>query len=323
MEVRYQDTVTLHVAEDGDFQAEPVEDPENHSHQMNPSHSFIHKCNVMDLEGPPIVPEVYTQMVSADPTLGLDDKLESQSICTISGFSNSAHQAQDKENNNDEEITSKFPPSLESIGGCVPSKAISTLSSGSSEEEQFLFGDLDEISEVQHLESISPVHVDKGSPSSGPEDIKEANGPVNERYDPSLFSEKSAQEDPFIDLEGSIEKLRISSSPIIIPRSHKAYEKVGLPVESLPNLWSHTISPDAHDFCRPLSQSLDSSSKSLNSKLLSKDVSSYIKSDKDPQLAPEQPNIEDTQISVEPINVLANSAVGKKTCICTCLQFHF
>jgi hypothetical protein len=227
LEVRYQDTVTLHVAEDGDFQAEPVEDPENHSHQMNPS-SFIDKCNVMDLEGPPIVPEVYTQMVSADPTLGLDDKLESQSICTISGFSNSAHQVQDKENNKDEEITSKFPPSLESIGDCVPTKASSTLSSGSSEEEQFLFGDLDEIGEVQHMESISPVHVDKGSPSSGPEDIKEANGPVNERYDPSLFSEKSAQEDPFIDLEGSIEKLRISSSPILIPRSHKADEEVGL-----------------------------------------------------------------------------------------------
>ncbi|KAE8100655.1 hypothetical protein FH972_018532 [Carpinus fangiana] len=309
-ELLSEDTVTLHVAEDGDFQAEPVEDPENHSHQMNPSPSFTHKCNAMDLEGPPIVPEVYTQMVSADPTLGLDDKLESQSICTISGFSNSAHQAQDKENNKDEEITSKFPPSLESIGDCVPTKALSTLSSGSSEEEQFLFGVLDEISEVQHMESISPVHVDKGSPSSGPEDIKEANGPVNERYDPSLFSEKSAQEDPFIDLEGSIEKLRISSSPIIIPRSHKAYEEVGLLVESLPNLWSHTISPDAHDFRRPLSQSLDSSSESLNSKLQSEDDSSYIKSDKDPQLALEWPNTEDTQIAVEPVNVLANSAVG-------------
>ncbi|XP_059453204.1 phosphatidate phosphatase PAH2 isoform X5 [Corylus avellana] len=309
-ELLSEDTVTLHVAEGGDFQTQPVEDAENHSQQMNPSHSFIHKCNVMDLEGSPIAPEVDTQMVSADPTLGLDDKLESQSICTISGFSNSAHQAQDKETNKDEEITSKFPPSLESIGDCVPTKAISTLSSGSSEEEQFLFGDLDEISEVQRMESISPVHVDKESPSSGPEGIKEANGSVNERYDPSLFSEKSAQENPFIDLEGSTEKLRISSSPIIIPRSHKAYEDVGLPVESLPNLWSHTVSPDAHDFRRPLSQSLDSSSKSLNSKLQSKDDSSYIKSDKDPQLAPEQPNIEDIQISVEPINVLANSAVG-------------
>lgn len=290
-----------------------MEDPENHSQQMNHSHSFIQKCNVMDLEGPSIVPEVHTQMVHVDPTLGLDDKVESQSICTISGFSNSAHEAQDKENK-DEEITSKFQPSLESIGDCIPTKAISTLSSGSSEDEQFLFSDLDEISEVQRMESISPVNVDKESPSSRPEGIKEANRSVNERYDPSLFSEKSAQENPFIDLEGSIEKLRISSSPIIIPRSHEVSgEEVGRPVESLPNLWSHTVSPDAHDFRHPLSQSLDSSSKSLYSKLQSKDDSSYIKSDIDPQLAPGQPNIEDAQVSVEPIDVLANSSVGKKT----------
>ncbi|XP_062157953.1 phosphatidate phosphatase PAH2 isoform X4 [Alnus glutinosa] len=314
-ELLSEDTVTLQVAEDGDFQTDPVEDPVNHSQEMNPSRSFIHKCNVMDLEGPSIEPEVDTQMVSVGPTLGLDDKVVSQSICTISGFSNSAHQAQDKENNKDEEITSKFQPSLESIGDCVPIKAISTLSLGSSEEEQFLFSDLDEISEVQRMESIYPVHVDKESPSSSPEDIKEANRLVNERYDPSLLSEKSAQENPFIDLEGSIEKLRISSSPIIIPRSHKVSgEEVGRLVESLPNLWSHTVSPDAHDFCRPLSQSLDSSSKSLNSKLQSNDDSSYIKSDKDPQLALEQPNIEDTQITVEPINGLANSAVEISLC---------
>ena len=84
-----------------------------------------------------------------------------------------------------------------------------------------------------------------------------------------------------------IEKSKVLlSSPIIITRSHKVPgNEVGQLVESLPNLWSHTENLDAHDAHCPLSHSLDSRSKSLKSKMWSKDYSSYISSDQDQQLA--------------------------------------
>ena len=292
-----------------------MEVPENHSQQLNPSHSCIHQCNVMDLEEPLTVPETYAQMVTPDQTLGPADKVESQTICTISSFSNSCHQVQDEEEKKDEELTSKFQPSLESIGDCLSPKAISTLSSASSEEGQFPFNDLEEfqISEVHHMESISLENVDKESPSFSPDSheiIEEVNGQVNENNESYLSSEKFVQENPWTDLE--IEKSKVTSSPIIIPRSHKVSGKeVGRLVESLPNLWSHTENPDAHDVQSPLRHSLDSRSISLNSKMQGKDDSSCIRSDKDSQLAGEQSTTENTEILGEPINVLAIPAVGK------------
>ncbi|KAM3758250.1 hypothetical protein ACB098_01G029600 [Castanea mollissima] len=311
-ELASEDTVTLQVAEDDELQTETL--PENHSQQLNPSHSCLHQCNVMDLEEPLTVPETYAQMVTPDQTLGPAEKVESQTICTISSFSNSGHQVQDEEEKKDGELTSKFQSSLESIGDCLPPKAISTLSSASSEEGQFPFNDLEEfqISEVQHMESISPENVDKESPSFSPDSheiIEEVNGQVNENNESYLSSEKFVQDNPQTDLE--IEKSKVTSSPIIIPRSHKVSGKeVGRLVESLPNLWSHTENPDAHDVQCPLRHSLDSRSISLNSKMQGKDDSSCIRSDKDSLLAGEQSTTENTEISGEPINVLAIPAVG-------------
>ncbi|KAF3964078.1 hypothetical protein CMV_011598 [Castanea mollissima] len=313
-ELASEDTVTLQVAEDDELQTETVEVSENHSQQLNPSHSCIHQCNVMDLEEPLTVPETYAQMVTPDQTLGPAEKVESQTICTISSFSNSGHQVQDEEEKKDGELTSKFQSSLESIGDCLPPKAISTLSSASSEEGQFPFNDLEEfqISEVQHMESISPENLDKESPSFSPDSheiIEEVNGQVNENNESYSSSENFVQENPQTDLE--IEKSKVTSSPIIIPRSHKVSGKeVGRLVESLPNLWSHTENPDAHDVQCPLRHSLDSRSISLNSKMQGKDDSSCIRSDKDSLLAGEQSTTENTEISGEPINVLAIPAVG-------------
>ena len=100
----------------------------------------------------------------------------------------------------------------------------------------------------------------------------------------SYSSEKFVQENLLTDIE--IEKSKVLSSPIIIPRSHKVPgNEFGQLVESLPNLWSHTENLDAHDVHCPLSHSLDSRSKSLKSKMWSKDYSSYISSDQDQQLA--------------------------------------
>ena len=109
-----------------------------------------------------------------------------------------------------------------------------------------------------------------------------------------------------------IEKSKVLSSPIIITRSHKVSgNEVGQLVESLPDLWSHTENLDAHDVHCPLSHSLDSRSKSLKSKMWSKDYSSYISSDQDQQLAGEQSTNENAQISGEPTNVPALQLVRK------------
>ena len=103
----------------------------------------------------------------------------------------------------------------------------------------------------------------------------------------SYSSEKFVQENLLTDIQ--IEKSKVLSSPIIITRSHKVSgNEVGQLVESLPNLRSHTENLDAHGVHCPLSHSLDSRSKSLKSKMWSKDYSSYISSDQDQQLAGEQ-----------------------------------
>ncbi|KAG2666417.1 hypothetical protein I3760_15G059500 [Carya illinoinensis] len=306
-ELLLEDIIILQVAEDGALQTEPVEVHEVHSRQISPSSSCIDKCDVVDLEEPPAVAKFYTQMVSVDPTLSSVGEVRSPSTRTISSSSNSAHQAQDMENK-DEGITSKFQPSMESIGTCVPTKATSMLPSGSSEEEQFLFSDIDGISEMQCVESISREHVDKESVSVSPDHIKEANGSVNVRYGSSQPLEKLVEENPLTDLENSTEKLRITSTPIIISGKQMVCSEEGRRlVQSLPNLCPHTENPNALNIDHPLSHSLDSSYKSLSLKLHNKCDSSYIKSDKDLQLAVEQLNTEDMG---ESTNVVASPAVG-------------
>lgn len=294
---------------------------EIHSRQISPSSSCIDKCDVVDLEEPPEVAEFYTQMVRVDQTLSSVDEVGSpSSTCTTSSSSNSAHQAQDKENKN-EGITSKFQSSTESFGTCVPTKVMSMLPSESSEEEQFLFSDIDGISEMQCVESISREHVDKESVSVSPEHIKGVNGLVNERYGPSESLEKLVGENPLTDLENS-EELKVTSTPIIISRKHMVCSEEGRRlVQSLPNLCPHCENPNAHNIDQPpLSQSLDSSSESLSFKLQGKTDSSYVKFDKDLQLAMEHTNIE---YIGEPTNVLASPAVGKETCTITCMAFTF
>ncbi|XP_040996379.1 phosphatidate phosphatase PAH1 [Juglans microcarpa x Juglans regia] len=306
-ELLLEDILILQVAEDGALQTEPVEVREIHSRQISPSSSCIDKCDVVDFEEPPAVAEFYTQMVGVDPTLSSVDEVGSPSTRTISSSSNSAHQAQDMENK-DEGMTSKFQPSMESIGTCVPTKATSMVPSGSSEEEQLLFSDIDGISEMQCVESISREHLDEESVSVSPERIKEANGSVNVRYGSSQPLEKLVEENPPTDIENSTEKLRITSTPIIISRKHMVCSEEGWRlVQSLPNLCPHTENPNALNIDHPLSHSLDSSYKSLSLKLQNKCDSSYIKSDKDLQLAVEQLNTEDMG---EHTNVLASPAVG-------------
>ncbi|KAK7813085.1 hypothetical protein CFP56_006112 [Quercus suber] len=126
----------------------------------------------------------------------------------------------------------------------------------------------------------------------------------------SYSSEIFVQENLLTDIE--IEKSKLLSSSIIITRSYKVSgNEVGQLVESLPNLWSHTENLGAHDVHCPLSHSLDLKSKSLKSKMRSKDDSSYISSNQDQQLAGEQSTNENAQISGEPTNVPALQLVRK------------
>lgn len=294
-ELLLEDTVNIKVAEDDDLQTEPVEVPENYSPPTSPFCSCVPKSNVVDREEPLAPPDFYSQMVSMDPTLGSVDEAESKGACIISGFSNLAPETQDNENKKEEEITSKFQASLESVCDYIMTEAIPILPSGSSEEEHFLFSDLDGISKMQFVKSISPEQVDKESCSISPGFINEANVPLNERYELSSSSDNCFEENSLSDLENSIEKLRVMSHPIIVPGTHKvSARKVGQLVESLPNLGYR---PE-HDIDHPLSQSQGASSKVLNLKWQTGD-SSCIKSDRYQEMALEQPNIEDTLTAPE------------------------
>lgn len=133
------------------------------------------------------------------------------------------------------------------------------------DEEQFLCSDLDnsKLSEILLAESISMENRGKE---------KMANDTVT--ADPKYLEENMVN-----DYEELIEKSRILSSPISIPKSRKdAGAGVGRMVESLPTLSSQRENIDASDVRRPLSFSLDWKSKRLDWETQRKDVSSFVNS---------------------------------------------
>ncbi|CBI19531.3 unnamed protein product, partial [Vitis vinifera] len=242
--------------------------------------------------------ESYTEMVRVDNSV---EETMSHGSFTISSFSDSGHQVQCKENIRDEKKNSELQRSLESIGDSqefdgdyVPTKVIRISPPESSDDEQFPFSDLDDFkhSEVRSLDLISLDPVEK------------------ENY-------SSVQENPPNDLDNLIDKSRVVSSSISIPSSIKVTcEEVERLAESLPNMGPLGDDLDAHKLHHPISLSLDSNSKSLGWALLRNNISTLTKLNADNKhiLVQEQPSLEDTQISRELINVLADPAVEISLC---------
>ncbi|KAJ0024518.1 hypothetical protein Pint_08799 [Pistacia integerrima] len=267
-----------------------------------------------DVANPIIMPESYPDMVCADPALCSTKEVDSQNICATLNVSS---EVQDGLNITDDVHQSLgIGDSQRNYSDIVMDKAGSDSPLASLEEEQFLFSDLDEFkfNEVHCVDSSSPACLKKDNhlAYSG-EGIKAVNGLVDANDESCSSSDMFAQYNPSTDLENSMEKLRVMSSPISVPGSHKAVEELGRLAESLPNMWYPTSDLSADDYHFPVSHSLDLNSEPLNWTLLKENDSSCIKSDadKEQQLAQEQPNIDNCQ---ELKSVLSSPTVEVSLC---------
>ncbi|XWS25632.1 hypothetical protein CRYUN_Cryun27aG0084600 [Craigia yunnanensis] len=246
----------------------------------------------LDSEGALTMSESYSQMVNVDPVIG-----------------DFGDQVEDEKNTKD-----VLHPSLESVddsqnfyGDSDPKRSV--LPSESSEDEQFLFSDLDE------FKLHEPDCVNKDLYPSVCTENEEVNGlcNVNESY---LNPDKFVQENPLTDLENSVEKSRILSNPISISRNPRvAGDKNGWQVESLPNMWSPVAKFDAKNHL-PVSHSLDSNSETMKWTSIRKDDSSCIRSyaDEEQPLALEGSSSEESETSRKLKNTLYNPAVEISLC---------
>ncbi|XP_057973646.1 phosphatidate phosphatase PAH2 [Malania oleifera] len=196
-----------------------------------------------------------------------------------------------------EEPSTAQESQMVSNSNCVLSESVTISPWQGSDEQNLLFNDLI---------------------SSNPSDnihIMESASPLSQSSSDGLVQDNLSS----VIIEEFIEKQMTRSSSITIPGIRKvAGEEVGRLVKSLPNILSHTDNMDTLHLRRSLSDSLDSSSKILNSALLGNDVSNCIKSDADEeeQLAPERQTStsEGTEISVELQNVMARHGVEISLC---------
>lgn len=113
-----------------------------------------------------------------------------------------------------------------SLGDRLPSEISRRSMSSSSDEDNFLFSDLDD---------------------SG----------INDQFEGSLTPEYIDKEDN-LSYENCTENSRVTSCPIVIPRNQGAGEEVGKQTGSLPNISCGSNSMCQHVVRYPLSQSLDS-----------------------------------------------------------------
>ncbi|XP_022772867.1 phosphatidate phosphatase PAH2-like [Durio zibethinus] len=263
----------------------------------------------LDSEGALTMSESYPQMVSVDPLFGLEEKM-SHSIHTTSTISDLGDQVEDEKNTND-----FLHPSLEFVddsqnfyGDSEPKRSVPA--SESSEDEQFLFSDLDE------SKLLEPDCVNKDLYPSICTENEDVNGLCNVNNESYLNPDQFVQENPSTDLENSVEKSGIISNPITISRNHRvAGEKNVWQVESLPNMWSPVSKFDANDH-RPVSHSLDSTSETMKWTSIRKDDSSCIRpdADKEQPILHERSSSEDTETSGKLKNALYNPAVEISLC---------
>ncbi|KAG4140389.1 hypothetical protein ERO13_D06G015600v2 [Gossypium hirsutum] len=262
----------------------------------------------LDSEGEITVSESCSQMASVDPVIGLEE-MKLHSFHTSSTISDLGDQAEDEKNTDD-----VVHCSLESVDDSQnffhdrdPKRSIPP--SESSDDEQFLFSDLDE------LKLCEPDSVNKDlHPSACIEN--EGNGLCNVNNKSYLNPDNFVQENPSNDLEDSVGKSRTISNPISISRNHRvAGENNGLQVESLPNMWSLDAKFDANNH-RPVSHSMDSSSGTMKWTSSTKDDISCKRSDADQeqQLEHERFSSDESETSGKLKNTLYNPAVEISLC---------
>ncbi|XP_059636954.1 phosphatidate phosphatase PAH2-like isoform X2 [Cornus florida] len=266
-----------------------------------------------------IVTDTYSQMVTVSSINVSVKEVESQSFCSVSGFSNPICQVKDEKNDTDED--NNLQHSSEPVGvpqessDHVPTEATNNLVPEGSEEEQFAFSDLDDfqIGGVQCTNLISADHEEKDNPSLTPENTEIVIESFDSNFEFSSSPDKFVQENPPNSDEDSRQKSRILSRSISIPGSSEVpNEEVGRMVESLPNLRLNVDDMDAPNLHHSLGRSLDLNYKSSKWMLLRKEYSKLVKSeaDREHQFPLAQPTTTNDQILEELKDVPANPATG-------------
>lgn len=258
------------------------------------------------------------EMVGVDPVIGLEET-KSHSIHITSTISDLGDDVE-----NVRTIKDVLHPSLWSVddsqnfyGDSDPKRSVPP--SANSEDEQFLFSDLDE------FELHEPDCVNKDLHSSICTETEEVNGLCNVNNEPCLNPHSFVQESPSTDLDFSVEKAGIVSNPIGISRNHKvAGEKNGWQIESLPTMWPTVAKFDVNNNL-PLSHSLDSSCETLKWISIKEDDSSCIRSDADDEqpLAHGKSSCEESGTSRKLENTLYNPYIGKRTWLSFSFRFIF
>lgn len=202
--------------------------------------------NEVDIEEQSISPETQTVKISLGYCSG--EKVEPNCAIKPSSYSILDDQAT-RQNMKHKDVSGSSSTPLDSVDDCLPRKASGRSPSPSSEDENFLFSDLDETE-------------------------------INDRFERTHFPEHLDKED-HVSYENDAEKLTAISGPRDICRNEAAGEKVGQHSGSLPNLSSGSDIMVQHDVRYPLSQSLDSRSKSLPCAFPRKDDLECLKPDED------------------------------------------
>ncbi|CAL0327074.1 unnamed protein product [Lupinus luteus] len=271
------------------------------------SNSFVSTCDVTDCEELQMSPK--SQTINMDLGRCSNEEVESNCVTKSSGSSSPDNETLDENAGKGKDLSSTLSSPVESLGNCLPGKSTTRSPSASSEEENFLFSDLDESRTNDQLEgSISPEYIDKEDHLSNENGTGKDDhlGYGNCNLHSSL--ENSTTVNQTSDLEG----LGVVSSPIVIPRNEAAKEEVGQHIGSLPNISSHSNSMRQHDACYPLSQSLNTRSISLPWIFPGKDNLDYLKSDenKENELLHEEPGADDYHTSGELNSTVLNLPLG-------------
>lgn len=308
-------------AEDIELKTEHIDASSSFSNQTNPS-SYMHIHDKVNLEVPMIVSKSDAQKVGADPVLGSAEELESMSTGTILSFSNTGQKTQDVKNNSKEIIRNEPQSAVDSFGGsehfygsCGPTKTAIIPALESSEEEQFIFSDLDELkpSRTQCESNFLGEKDEENDPSFCLERNEEMDGSFDTSDVSCSSPDQFVQESKLADLETSRENSKITSSPIGIPKVHSVTDaEVSRLVESLPNMRSRFDNMDANDLHFPLSHSLDSICKSLEETLCRANESECVKLDTENEIqsAKEHSNIEGIHNSEDLENSVSSSTFG-------------
>ncbi|GFY86870.1 phosphatidic acid phosphohydrolase 2 [Actinidia rufa] len=256
--------------------------------------------------------ETYTQMVN-DGQLNLVKEVECSSILTISGCDNIIYGVHDRENRRDDDNLSNLqysskplPDSQEFRSGGFLTEAITVSPSEGSEEEQLLFGDLDDFNHQEPKGMEEETH-----PSVTSKRIEAEIESLNPNAGSLSSADRFFQEKTLNDDEDFREKSRLISSPINIPRSKEAAgENFGKMAESLPNMRLQTDDMVVDDVHHSSGHSLDANPKSSKWTPLGEDLSSNRKSDaeKDDLVSLAQLTVEEAQTSDELKNGPANPA---------------